>query len=68
MAGLKGEWTLQRFKTEDERDNGDKWHLIKTDRNTRAVPRKRDDESALSKRTMAQIAEAADATWESNRK
>jgi hypothetical protein len=66
---LKGEWTLQRFlAARDERDKRDKWQLIKTDRNTRAVSRKRDDESALSKRTMAEIAEAADARWESNRK
>ena len=54
---LKGEWTLQRFpEARDERDKGDKWQLIKTDRNTRVVSHKRDDESALSKRTMAEIA------------
>jgi bifunctional non-homologous end joining protein LigD len=66
---LKGEWTLQRFlEARDEPDKRDKWQLIKTDRNTRAVSHKRDDESALSKRTMVEIAEAADARWESNRK
>ena len=65
---LKGEWTLQRFaKREDERDTRDKWHLIKTNKNTRAVSKKRDDESALTKRTMMQIASAADAVWQSNR-
>jgi bifunctional non-homologous end joining protein LigD len=54
---LKGEWTLQRFlPARDERDKRDKWQLIKTDRNTRVVSHKRDDESALSKRTMAEIA------------
>ena len=68
-AKLKGEWTLQRFiNAKDDRDNRDKWQLIKTNTNTRSVSRKRDDESALSKRTMAQIAEAADAYWQSNRK
>lgn len=63
---LKGEWTLQRFAG----GNGDrdKWHLIKTDHNTRAVSKQRDDESALTKRTMAQIAAAADAQWQSNRR
>jgi len=65
---LKGEWTIRRFETgTDERDKRDKWHLIKTDRNTRVLSQKRDDESALTKRTMKQIASAADATWESNR-
>jgi len=65
---LKGEWTLQRFADKrDERDDRDKWRLIKTGRNTRAVSSKRDDESALTKRTMAEIAAAADAVWQSNR-
>ena len=66
---LKGEWTLRRFlEGKNERDNRDKWQLIKTDRNTRAVSKKRDDESALTKRTMKQIQSAADAVWQSNRK
>ena len=65
---LKGEWTLNRFGAgRDESDNRDKWHLIKTDRSTRAVSKQRDDESALTKRTMVQIATAADAVWQSNR-
>ena len=63
---LKGEWTLQRFAA-DGKDNRDKWYLIKTDHNTRAVSQKRDDESALTKRTMAEIGAAADAEWQSNR-
>jgi bifunctional non-homologous end joining protein LigD len=67
-AKLKGEWTMKRIVDgKDERDNRDKWHLIKTDRNTRAVSQKRDDESALTKRTMTEIASAADAVWQSNR-
>ena len=66
---LKGEWTITRFaQGEDERDSRDKWHLIKTDRNTRAVSKQRDDESALTQRTMAEIASASDAVWQSNRK
>jgi bifunctional non-homologous end joining protein LigD len=65
---LKGEWTIKRFTdAKDERDNRDKWHLIKTGQNTRPVSKKRDDESALTKRTMAQIASAGDAVWQSNR-
>jgi hypothetical protein len=42
--------------------------LIKTGRNTRPVSKVRDDESAVSKRTMAQIANDADAVWQSNRR
>jgi bifunctional non-homologous end joining protein LigD len=63
---LKGEWTLQRFV--DGKDERDKWRLIKTQRNTRAISKKRDDESALTKRTMGEIATAADVQWQSNRR
>lgn len=65
---LKGEWTMKRFaESNNERDGRDKWHLIKTDRNTRIVSKQRDDESALTHRTMAQIAADNDAVWKSNR-
>jgi bifunctional non-homologous end joining protein LigD len=63
---LKGEWTLQRFT--NGKEDRDKWQLIKTDKNTRLISKKRDDESALTKRTMAEIAAAADARWQSNRR
>jgi len=52
----------------DEGDKREKWQLIKTNKNTRAVSALGDDESALTKRTMTQIAKAADSAWESNRK
>lgn len=66
---LKGEWTITRFVDgKNERDNRDKWRLIKTGRNARAVSKKRDDESVLTKRTMNEIAVAADAEWQSNRR
>ena len=65
---LKGEWTLKRFASAaDESDQRDKWHLIKTDHNTRGLSKARDDQSVLTKRTMRQIATAADAVWQSNR-
>jgi bifunctional non-homologous end joining protein LigD len=68
-AKLKGEWTLSRFKlAKDEMDKRDKWKLIKTGRNTRAVSKARDDQSVLTKRTMMQIASAADSVWQSNRR
>ncbi len=65
---LKGEWTLKRFAAaKDESDQREKWHLIKTNHNTRVISKARDDQSALTKRTMRQIATAADAVWQSNR-
>ncbi len=63
---LKGEWTITRINNGE--DNRDKWQLIKTGRNTRPISTKRDDESALTKRTMTQIASAGDAVWQSNRR
>ncbi len=66
---LKGEWTLKRDSDrKEERDTRDKWYLTKTTKNTRTVSKKRDDESALTKRTMTQIASAADAVWQINRR
>ena len=67
-AKLKGEWTMTRFAVaKAETDHRDKWHLIKTGGNTRVISKARDDQSVLTKRTMAQIASAADAVWQSNR-
>ncbi|HKG58720.1 MAG TPA: non-homologous end-joining DNA ligase [Pyrinomonadaceae bacterium] len=67
-AKLKGEWTMKRFAVAiSEPDKKDKWHLIKTDRSTRVMSKARDDQSVLTKRTMSQIASAADAVWQSNR-
>jgi bifunctional non-homologous end joining protein LigD len=65
---LKGEWTLNRFASaKQQSDSRDKWHLIKSGKNTRAVSKARDDQSALTKRSMAEISAAADAVWQSNR-
>ena len=66
---LEGEWTLKRcLDAKDERDNRNKWHLIKTERSTRGISKKRDDESALTKRTMEQITAAADVQSQSHRR
>jgi len=61
---LKGEWSLVRQRKDGERD---KWYLIKVGASTRGISKKRDDTSALSKRSMKQIELAADALWQSNR-
>jgi bifunctional non-homologous end joining protein LigD len=60
---LKGEWTLIRDRAKGERA----WVLERVGSAGKPITAKKDDESALSGRTMAQIAEARDATWHSNR-
>ena len=65
---LKGEWILERNNDlRNDRDTRDKWQMVKSDKSTRTVSKVRDDQSAISKRTMAQIAKSADAVWHSNR-
>ena len=61
---LKGEWELVRRRKNEERDS---WLLIKAGETMPTPSKKRDDTSAISRRSMHQIAEAADATWTSNR-
>jgi len=66
---LKGEWTLDRFAAaKTETDKRDKWYLIKSAKNTRGISKVRDDQSALTKRSMSEIAAARDAVWQSNRR
>ena len=61
---LKGEWTLERIR--DDKRNA--WQLRKANGNTRPISKKRDDQSAVTGRTMKEIAEARDRQWQSNRK
>jgi bifunctional non-homologous end joining protein LigD len=63
-AKLKGEWSLLRGQKNGDRE---KWYLMKVGASMRAISKKRDDTSALSKRSMQQIETSADATWQSNR-
>lgn len=62
---LKGEWTLVRMRAREQ--GKDEWLLIKTGENTKPISAKQDDESALTRRTMAQIAGQKARTWQSNR-
>jgi bifunctional non-homologous end joining protein LigD len=62
---LKGEWTLVRTRRADSGKN--QWLLLKSGESVRALSAKEDDRSALTDRTMAQIAQAKDAKWNSNR-
>jgi bifunctional non-homologous end joining protein LigD len=60
---LKGEWMLTR-----ERSKGQTaWVLEKIPPASKPISTKQDNQSALTGRTMEQIAEAKNATWHSNR-
>src|SRR2546427_6173943 len=63
---LKGEWTLVRM---GPLGNSDKpqWLLIKSGEDTAPLSPRLDDQSVLSRRSMAQIAHANDNEWQSNR-
>jgi bifunctional non-homologous end joining protein LigD len=58
----KGEWALVRMHGQDNQ-----WLLIKSGESVKPISKKRDDQSAVSGRTMKSIAKAHDAEWESNR-
>ena len=60
---LKGEWVLERDKARG--DNA--WSLVKVAGAHKPPTAKREDMSALSGRTMSDIARARDAIWQSNR-
>ena len=63
---LRGEWSLVKSRDDgDARQN--KWYLKKLDNNVRRISAKQEDQSALTGRSMEEIAAAADRTWESNR-
>jgi bifunctional non-homologous end joining protein LigD len=60
---LKGEWLLVKNAGKGDRN----WLLMKVGKPMRPVSSKRDDQSALSGRSMAQIAADQDRQWQSNR-
>ncbi len=65
LAGEKarGEWALIRTRMDAIKPQ---WLLLKSGESARAVPKKLDDESVKTGRTMKQIAEQRDAEWQSN--
>jgi len=62
---LNGEWILVKGKERDGKDNA--WLLIKGGAPMERLSQKQDDSSALTRRSMEQIAKAKDAVWHSNR-
>ncbi len=61
----KGEWTLVRIRGRDGEKN--QWLILKTGASAKPLPKKREDQSIKTGRTMKQIAEERDAEWKSNR-
>jgi len=61
---LKGEWVLSRSRDDGERP---KWYLIKADSKPLRLSKTAENRSALSGRTMEQIAAKPEREWQSNR-
>jgi bifunctional non-homologous end joining protein LigD len=60
----KGEWSLIRTRMDGEKSQ---WLLLKSGTSAKPISKTRDDQSAKTGRTMAQIAAQKDAEWQSNR-
>ena len=60
----KGEWSLIRTRMDAAKPQ---WLLLKSGASLKPISKKRDDQSAKTGRTMAQIAVQKDAEWQSNR-
>jgi bifunctional non-homologous end joining protein LigD len=60
----KGEWSLIRTRMDGGKTQ---WLLLKSGTGIKPISKKRDDQSAKTGRTMAQIATQKDAEWQSNR-
>jgi bifunctional non-homologous end joining protein LigD len=61
---LKGEWHLFRIKSEESKPV---WLVIKSGQAMKPLSAKQEDSSALTRRSLAQIAADNDAQWQSNR-
>ncbi len=64
---LNGDWTLFRAPSQHRDDDRETWYLLKAHHNARPLGARRDDQSALSGRTMKAIAADPQAQWTSNR-
>jgi bifunctional non-homologous end joining protein LigD len=61
---LKGEWTLQRIESAEEKT---RWLLRKTNGDARVISAKADDVSVLTGRAMEKIAADKSTVWRTNR-
>ena len=62
---LRGEWVLKRNEDGDGKRNA--WLMIKVGESMKKLPAAKENVSALTRRTMEEIAAANDAVWHSNR-
>ncbi|MGH7847189.1 MAG: non-homologous end-joining DNA ligase [Candidatus Binatia bacterium] len=62
---LKGEWVLVKAQNRNGKDNS--WFWIKAGAGTERLTGKKENSSALSGRSLEEIAQAGDAVWHSNR-
>ena len=62
---LKGEWVLVKGQGQNGKENV--WYLIKTATNMPRFTAKKENSSALTGRSLEQIAKAEDAVWHSDR-
>jgi bifunctional non-homologous end joining protein LigD len=62
---LEGEWIL--VKSRKAEASGEPWFLLKGGEPMKPLTPKEDDRSALTRRSLAQIAEQNDRQWQSNR-
>jgi bifunctional non-homologous end joining protein LigD len=62
---LKGEWVL--VKAQDRNGKGNSWYWIKAGAGMERLTGKEENSSALSGRSLEEIAQARDAVWHSNR-
>ena len=61
---MKGEWTLIRTRMQGGKNQ---WLLLKSGKDDVTITAKQDDQSAISGRSLEQIARAKDKEWQSNR-
>lgn len=61
---LKGEWHLFRIRSEDDKPV---WLIAKSGQSAPPISARRDDQSVLTRRSMARIARDQDAQWSSTR-
>jgi len=62
---LKGEWTLVRMRSREDSEKP-QWLLLKSGSDARPISARAEDRSALTGRSLSQIASARDAAWDSS--
>lgn len=63
---LKGEWAIVKIRNPNEKGK-QPWLIFKAGEDLPELPANKENESAISRRSMEKIAAAQDAEWESNR-